>query len=119
MSDIIDLDAIDPQPITIKLDGAEYIIQPPTTLDILRLGYYTQKLTTTDLSDESATQQAINDLTAQVYKCVPGISGKLLSKPQLQTLVQIISDMSTPEEKKELDSKGITPNTSEKKSTND
>lgn len=108
MSDkTIDLDALAPEPVTVKI-GSELIkINPPSTLVVFKLGRVGQRMQG-DLSDTEITE-VVADLTALVGECVPGIDAKTLNTAQLFKLMEIISEMGTPKEVKELTARGITP----------
>lgn len=109
MSDILDLDALMPKAVTIKFGGEEIAIAPPSTADILQLGYLGQKLQGSEaLLQEGKLDTVLSELTDQVYKCIPQLNGKGLSTAQLFKLVEIISEMAIPPDVKDLNARGIT-----------
>lgn len=109
MSDLVDLDALIPEAVTVKFDGAEVQISPPSTEDVIRIGAYGQKLQDADGLSTDEISALVQDLTKQIRKCAPGLSDKELSTAQLLTLVRIVSEMSVPPDAKELEARGITP----------
>lgn len=111
MSDVIDLDALVPPNITVKFGGEEIQITPPKVADILRLGFLGQKLATPDNIKDNELDKVIEDLTEHVYRCIPQLAGKPLNTPQLLRLVEIIGQMATPPDIKDLQAKGISKDT--------
>lgn len=108
-SEILDLDALVPQTAKIKFGGKEVEVQPPKTADLLKLGSLGQKVQNiADLPDEQV-EQLIDDLTKLIQRIIPELAGTDLNTQQILGLVQLISDMATPPETKELDKRGITP----------
>lgn len=108
MSDVIDLDALVPQPVTIKFDNQEIQLAPPKVGDVLRLGSLAQKIQDIDDVTDGQMETLVNDLTAQVQKCVPELAGKPLTSGQLLKLVEIISRMAIPPDVQALEAKGVT-----------
>lgn len=111
---IIDLDSLVPQAVTVKFGGEEIEIPPPKTADILRLGFLGQKMESAGDLDAAALEGLVADLTAQVHKCIPALDGKPLNTAQLLKLIEIISKAGMPADAKELQAKGITVDTSKK-----
>ncbi len=107
MSNVIDLDALVPVNVTIKLGGQEIEIKPPKTVDVLRLGFLAQKLQKPDELKDNELDETLDFMTAQVKKCVPAIESHDLNTAQLLKLVQIISEMAVPPDAKELQERGI------------
>lgn len=114
MSDVMDLDALMPDQVTIKFGGENIKINPPKTAAVLRLGFLGQKLQTGEDLSEGDLTQIVDQLTEQVVKCVPELADKELNTAQLLKLVSIISEMAIPPETRELEARGITPDTSKK-----
>jgi len=111
---VIDLDALIPEPATVKFGGQEIKVNPPKTADVLKLGFLGQKLQAPeDLSDE-ALDKLLNDLTGQVKKCIPELASAELNTAQLLKLVELISKMAMPPDAQELEDRGITVDTQKK-----
>jgi hypothetical protein len=108
MSDtIIDLDALVPPKVTIKLGGEVMEVEPPKVGDIMRLGNLGKRLSESEELSDEEVEAVVNGLTAQVQKCIPQLAGKEFTTSQLLKLVQIISEQATPPDTKELDKRGI------------
>lgn len=114
MSDVVDLDALVPIPVTVKFNEQLIEISPPKTGDIMRLGVLGQKMETISVLSEDETTSLINDLTLLVQKIVPQLAGKDFTTAQLLKLVEIISTMAMPPDTKELQERGITSDTPKK-----
>lgn len=109
MSDVIDIDALAPKSVKIKLGGDEFDIQPPKTVHIMRIGKAGQRLSEAlegDSTDEELDNIS-NELNSAIALCVPEIANKELGLGQLKKLIEILTDMSIPEEAKELKKRGI------------
>jgi len=115
MSDVIDLDALLPEARVIKYENEEIKIPPPKTGDLLKLGVLSQRMANVEDIKDDELQKRVLDLTLHVYKMIPALNERPLNLLQLQTLVQILSDMATPKDVAELSKKGITPDTGSKK----
>lgn len=113
MNEIVDLDDLVPPSVTIKLDGVDIEIPPPTTVNLLQLAAYSQAMAAEkiDKLSEAELAAAVDQLTQQIYKMVPAINGKPLNLSQLQKLVEILTRMGMPKEAEELEAKGISPAT--------
>lgn len=108
MSDVIDIDALVPPSVTIKFDGQQVEVQPPKTVDTLRLAALGQKLKDADKLAETEIEKVITDITSTVYKCIPELTNKDFNTAQLLKLVEIIGNMSIPPDTKDLANEGIT-----------
>lgn len=107
MTNIIDLDALAPAKVTIKFNGEEIQVDPPTTESVFRLSALAQKLEKADTLPDEEVLTLITSVTEQVHKCIPGLQGKPLNITQLMLLIKIINDMATPPDAQELDKRGI------------
>jgi hypothetical protein len=117
MSNIIDLDVVIPQSAIIKFDGKEIEVKPPTVAETIRLGLWAE-IMTDQRSGLAEIERAVTEVTAFMHRHIPGLNNKPLNKFQLNTLMQVIADLNTPQEKKELAARGITTDT-EKKASQD
>lgn len=109
MSTIIDLDALSPEAVTVKLGEEEIKINPPSLEDVLRLGGLSQKMAKFDTENLEDATTLIAELNAQLVKCAPGLKDKSLNTAQLLKLVTVITEMSVPPDVKELEKRGIKP----------
>lgn len=107
MSEVLDLDALIPEPVTIKFGGQEFQVAPPKTSDVLKLGYLGQKLQTIEDLPDDEVDEVIEALTLHVRKCIPELGDQPLNTAQLLKLVEIIGQMSVPPDAKELEARGI------------
>lgn len=116
MSDaqIVDLDALVPKPVTIKLGEQEIEIQPPKTADVLRLGVLGQEMENIKQMDDAQLDKLVADITAQLVKVVPEIGERQLSMAQLLKLVEIVSEMGVPPDAKAARDAGVSPNSPKK-----
>lgn len=110
-NNVVDLDALTPQPRYVRFGDQNIEVKPPTTADVLTLGFLGQKLQGTQELSPEQIEKLVADMTAQVIKCVPELTGKTLNTAQLLKLVEVISEMGMPTEAKELEAKGISPKT--------
>lgn len=108
MSDVLDLDALVPPQVTIKFGGEEIQVNPPSTIDLLRLGHLGQKLQDAEKLNEEELASAVEGLVKQVQKCIPQLQDKSLNTIQLLKLVEILSAMAVPADAVELQKRGIT-----------
>jgi hypothetical protein len=114
MSDIIDLDALQPKPVTIKLGEQEIEIQPPKTADVLRLGVLGQQMEKINEMDDAGLDKLVQDITDQLKKVIPEIGDRTLNMAQLLKLVEIVSEMGVPPDAKAAREQGVTPNSPKK-----
>lgn len=116
MADIVDLDALVPQSVTLKIGGGEITLNPPKTSDVLMLGKVSQKLQNLENLSQEEMDSAIAGINSQLVKIIPELSNQPdLSMAQLLKLIEIISTMSTPPDAKELEKRGIKPIDTKKK----
>lgn len=103
-----DLDALAPSPVVIKLGGKDINVPPPSTANILRLGFLARALGDADGEDAEKTEAAVSKLVQHLNVCIPAVRHITLNLAQIQKLVAILSDMAMPADAKELESRGIT-----------
>lgn len=106
MSDVIDLDALAPQDVTIKFQDQLISVKPPTMGAFMKLVDLGMKLDNDELDPEMINKLA-EDLKAAVVNCIPELEGKELSVSQLTKLVEVIARMVVPPDAKELKDRGI------------
>lgn len=106
---VVDLDALVPEDksVVVKIGGQELQVNQPTTATILRLGHLSQKLGDIENVDPEELDKAVESLTAEIKKCVPGLEDIELKLPQLLKLVEIIGSLSMPTDNKILEERGI------------
>lgn len=109
MNRVIDLDALVPEAVTVKIGGEELQVSPPKTADVLRLAALGQKMQDIDKQTPDQLDELIASLTEQIRKCVPQLADRELTTIQLMKLVEIINQMSVPPDAEELKRRGITP----------
>lgn len=109
-NNIIDLDALLPEPRFIKFGGEQFEIKPPKTGHILKLSNAAIELSKATNDSPDQVEMRIDDLTGCVGLIIPELVGKELTLEQLQAIVKIVMDMATPKDVKELEARGITPN---------
>lgn len=114
MSEIIDLDVLEPQHSIIKLNGKEISVPPPTVGNLLRLANLAKSMSEMDTETDDGIAQCtelFQKLDAHIKKCIPELEGQALGMLQVQRLVEILSGMATPPDTKELEAQGITADT--------
>lgn len=114
MSDVLDLNALIPQPRKVKFGELEIEIKPPKTADILKLGVAGQKLQNLETLKDDEVDKLVADLTANIYRMVPELNSQELTNGQLFALVGLIVEMGMPPEAEELKKRGITVDTPKK-----
>ncbi len=112
--EIVDLDALVPKSVTIKLGDKDIEIKPPKTADILRLGVLGQEMEKISEMDDAQLEKLVADITAQLVKVIPEIGDYQLNMAQLLKLVQIVSEMGVPPDAKAAREQGVTPNSPKK-----
>lgn len=108
-NEILDLDALLPQPRVIKLGGEEIKVEPPTTASVITLGFLGQKIQEGQKLEADQIEKLVADLQTAIEACIPQLKGKTLTSSQLLAVVQIVTDMGMPKDATELSKRGITP----------
>jgi hypothetical protein len=110
---IIDLDALAPEQATrtVKLGGNTFELQPPKTINVLRLGSLAKKMQILDELPTDQQDKLVDDLTAEIKLCVPEAASVELKTAQLLKLVEILSDMAMPDLTPALETNGVTAET--------
>jgi hypothetical protein len=107
--EVVDLDAVMPQPVIFKFAGNQIEVKPPRTGQLLRLGMLSASMVGIETKTEEETDKLVRDLTEQIWKMIPELNGSELGLNQLQMIIRAFSEMATPGTTKELEAKGITP----------
>lgn len=114
MSDVLDLDALQPQSKTIKWQDKLIEVAPPKTGDLLRLSQIgTRMQKAADLSEEEL-DKVIADLEVAIKKFIPELTDATLVSGQLMSLLTLIMEMGMPEQMAELKKQGIEVSSSKK-----
>lgn len=113
---ILDLNALVPESRRIRFGDPpkEVEVKPPTTENILKLSALGQKMQNVQAMDEAETANLVKDLQNQIYACIPELQDQPLNTAQLLKLIELITEMGTPGDIKELEKRGITPDDSKK-----
>lgn len=95
MSDeVLDLDAIAPEPKKVKFQNEIINVNAPKMSDIFAIGKASQKL---DIDANNDVDAAMAELQAALTKVIPDLEGKTLGVAQLIALATLVSKMSTPQ----------------------
>ena len=106
-NDILDLDALVPQPVTIHFDGKDVVVQPPKIIDLIKLGSATQGIAVPSAMSKEELQAGMDKLTQVIRDCIPELQGKELNLAQTQSLVEILNRMGTPPATENVDGKRV------------
>lgn len=106
---IVDLNALIPEPITIHFGEEDILLEQPATEVLFKLNYLVQTINEAGGKPEEELKKYIDDLKAQIFKCIPALAGKTLNTAQILKLVEIINEMAMPPDNDELEKRGITP----------
>lgn len=107
MNKTVDLDALLPEPATIRFGGADIEVRPPKTGQVLRLGKLGEKMQDVDKLSEAEVDKLVTEVTTLLSEIIPELTGKDLSTQQLLALLQLVGSMSVPPDAEELKAKGI------------
>lgn len=110
-SNILDLDALVPAKARVKIGGNEVEVNPPTTSQMLRLAGLGNKLQDMTTLPPEEVDTLIGDLTGLLKEIIPELGDMTLNIRQLLGVTELIGDMVMPPDTKELQKRGITPNT--------
>lgn len=113
---IIDLNALDPKPIFVKIgDPPEKVkINPPSTIELMRLGAYAKKMGDADKMTETQILEAFEQIDQQIKKCAPNLKKFSLTITQTMKLAEIITKHGMPSDLDQLKKRNITPDTPKK-----
>jgi len=118
----LDLDTLVKPSKTIRLNGEAITIKPPELEELLKLsklGGAIQKKQTGKKMDESEAVEAINSLRDAFAELVPELKGKSLNVEQLLALLDLVVKMAMPSDVSELEKRGITLTSDQKKILSD
>jgi len=114
----LDLDTLVKPSKTIRLGGEAIVINPPSLEELLKLsklgGAIQKKQDGKKMSEEEAVE-AINSLRAAFADLVPELKGKPLNVEQLLALLDLVVKMAMPSDVTELEKRGITLDSDQKK----
>jgi hypothetical protein len=110
-NEVIDLDALAPKSLVIRLSGRDIIIEPPTTVQLLKLGTLANAMSNV----KGKTDEEVGNMVSEIWALLRTISKDLPEKEltlgQIKMLVAAISDAAIPPDAKELQKHGITSDT--------
>ena len=95
MSQIIDLNELKPESITVKIADKEVEITPPTTSQVFKLGRLGKKISDTTDSDTEEVENLSKEMVDMIYEIVPELNGIELYTAQVFKLFEIISDLAS------------------------
>lgn len=109
--DIIDLNAVDPKPVMIRIGDPprDIKVNPPSTVVMFRLQSVGKQLEkAADASDEEI-EAIVVKMTDLLKRCVPELGEENLTIMKLIALSKIIVDMGVPGDIEELKKRGLEP----------
>lgn len=112
--DVLDLDALQPPSTTVKFNGNTIEVKAPSLADILKLSSMGKKMSAADTMTDEEIGNSIAEVTDHIGKIIPELAGQEFNIRQLMGLIDLITKMSVPPDVKELDKRGITPDTDPK-----
>lgn len=104
---IVDLDNLNPQKVIIRFGGQDIPVNPPKVKEVFALQALSQRFS--DTMTEEEAEQRLLDCAEIIWRAIPEIANKPLDLAQTLKLIKILSDLSIPEDTKELDKRGISP----------
>lgn len=107
MSDVLDLDALQPQSKSVKFNDKIIEVQPPKTGDLLRLSQIGAKMQEAANLPAEELDKVVSDLEAAIKKMIPELADATLVSGQLMSLLTLVMEMGMPEQMAELKKKGI------------
>ena len=107
MSDVLDLDALQPQAKTIKFKDKLIEVQPPKTGDLLRLSQIGARMQEAAQLPAAELDKVVADLEASIKNFIPELADATLVSGQLMSLLSLIMEMGMPEQMAELKKQGI------------
>lgn len=114
MSDVLDLDALQPESKSVKFGDKVIEVKPPKTGDLLRLSQIGSKMQKAAELPEEELDAVINDLEAAIKKMIPELAEATLVSGQLMALLTLVMEMGMPEQMAELKKQGIEVSSSKK-----
>lgn len=105
---IHNLDDLLPQDVTIRLGGKDIKLNPPTLRQTLELVKLTEVLKDTAKLSNDQIVDAIDNVQAKLKELIPELSAMPELRPaQISGLVKLITDITTPQDTKELQARNI------------
>lgn len=114
MSDVLDLDALQPEAKTIKWQDKLIEVQPPKTGDLLRLSQIGSRMQNAETLPEDELDKVITELDAQIKKMIPELVASTLVSGQLMSLLTLVMEMGMPQQMAELKKQGVEVSASKK-----
>lgn len=114
MSDVLDLDALQPQSKTVKFNDKLIEVAPPKTGDLLRLSQIGAKLKDASELEADDIDKVTTDLEGHIKRMIPELQEASLGTAQLMSLLTLIMEMGMPEQMAELKKQGIEVDASKK-----
>lgn len=105
---IIDLDALQPQPVTLTFKGKTLTVNPPKTGDVLRLNTVARKINDLQGLLDEEIENILQNVQAKIAAVIPELKDENLNTAQLLLVIKIINEMALPPDAKELKKRGIT-----------
>jgi DNA polymerase I-like protein with 3'-5' exonuclease and polymerase domains len=115
----LDLDALTTPPKRVKINGEIIEIFAPDVQSLFELMAVGNKLKSSKDVKEEDAQQVFSDFRAQIDKLIPALKGKSVSIDQLFRLIDLVSKMAIPNDLEEMEKRGITINSEQKKILSD
>ena len=114
MSDVLDLDALQPQSKKVKFNGNVIEVAPPKTGDLLRLSQIGSKLKDAGDLNSDEIDKVTSDLEGHIKRMIPELQEASLGTAQLMSLLTLVMEMGMPEQMAELKKQGIEVDASKK-----
>lgn len=109
MGEVVDLDALVPESITVKLSGQEIKLNPPTLSQLLKLSSIGEKLVKAEGLQPDQLEEILADIRGVLALLFPELADKELNLAQIVKLISVVTEMTVPKDAKELKARGITP----------
>jgi hypothetical protein len=113
-ANVLDLDSLVPQPAQVKIGNQIVDVNPPSVVDMMRLGQLGGQLQNVASLSDADIEATMDKLKALIIKCIPELADHPLNMAQLLKLTELISELAMPGEATELAKRGITAAPSKK-----
>jgi hypothetical protein len=105
----IDLDALAPATVQVKLKDEIIDIEPPSTGQVLKLASLGEQMQGASEMSQEQLGQLIDKITDLICEVAPALKGKPLQSAQLLRVINIITDSSTPQTEPAKETTGTVP----------